>query len=74
MKSKYKNLINEKDVRGKLLVREYIDAAMKKGSAWVDYYWYRPGDNKIAKKYTYIKKVQHGKETYVLGSGFYVPN
>jgi signal transduction histidine kinase len=66
-----KNLIREKDVRGKLIVRDYIDAAMKKGSAWVDYYWYRPGDNKIAKKNTYVKKVQHGKEIYVLGSGLY---
>lgn len=66
-----KNLIREKDLHGKPVVREYIDAAMKKGSAWVDYYWYRPGDNKIAKKNTYVKKVQHGKETYVLGSGLY---
>jgi signal transduction histidine kinase len=66
-----KNLISEKDVRGKLIVRDYIDVAMKKGNAWVDYYWYRPGDNKITKKYTYVKKVQHGIETYVLGSGLY---
>lgn len=40
-----KKLINERDLKGKLVVREYIDAAVKNGSAWVHYYWYRPGEN-----------------------------
>ncbi|MCX2740901.1 cache domain-containing protein [Pontibacter anaerobius] len=66
-----KNLINEKDVKGKPFVREYTAAALKNGSAWVDYYWYRPGENIPTQKHTYVKKVQHGDEVYIVGSGFY---
>jgi signal transduction histidine kinase len=68
-----KNMINEQDVHGKYVMREYLDAAVKNGSAWVDYYWYRPGDNAIAKKHTYVKLVQYGKETFVVGAGYYDP-
>ncbi len=66
-----KNLINVKDVHGKLLAREYINAAVKNGNAWVDYYWYRPGENTPAQKYTYVRKVMFKGESYVLGAGFY---
>ncbi|WP_114782628.1 cache domain-containing protein [Botryobacter ruber] len=66
-----KNLRNEKDLKGKLLVQEYIDAALKKGSAWVDYYWYKPGENTPSYKHTFVRKVQHGNETYIVGSGYY---
>ncbi|HEX8960195.1 MAG TPA: cache domain-containing protein [Geobacteraceae bacterium] len=68
-----KNLIDVKDLKGKLLVREYIEAAVKSGSAWVDYYWYKPGNNTPAPKHAYVRKVRHGAETYVVGSGLYVP-
>jgi signal transduction histidine kinase len=66
-----KNLINVKDTNGKLVVRDYIDAALKHGSAWIDYYWYRPGENTPALKHTYVRKVKYGKETYILGAGLY---
>ncbi|MCX2740907.1 cache domain-containing protein [Pontibacter anaerobius] len=66
-----KNLLEEKDVKGIAFVREYINAAMSKGSAWVDYYWYKPGENKPTQKHTYVRKVQHGGETYIVGSGYY---
>ncbi len=68
-----KNLIDVKDLKGKLLVREYIESAVKSGSAWVDYYWYKPGNNTPAPKHAYVRKVRHGAETYVVGSGLYVP-
>ncbi|TNE52661.1 MAG: hypothetical protein EP344_15460, partial [Bacteroidetes bacterium] len=64
-----KNFINMCDARGKFAVREYLEAAVKKGSAWIDYYWYKPGDNTLAKKYTYVRLVKHGTETYVVGAG-----
>ena len=66
-----KNLMNVKDVNGKLMVREYIDLALKKGSAWTDYYWYRPGDNTPARKYTYVKKVMFDGEAYIVGAGLF---
>lgn len=67
-----KNLIDMKDVNGKFVAREYINAVKKDGSAWVDYYWYRPGQNTIAHKYSFVKKVQHAGEVYVLGAGYYL--
>jgi signal transduction histidine kinase len=66
-----KNLIDVKDVKGERLVRDYIAAAEKEGSAWVDYYWYKPGRNVPALKHTYVRKVQSEGNTYVVGSGFY---
>ncbi|MBC5773047.1 cache domain-containing protein [Pontibacter sp. KCTC 32443] len=69
-----KNMYNEKDVKGKSFVREYTEAALKKGSAWTDYYWYKPGDNTPTQKYTYVRKVQHGSKTYIVGAGYYQPD
>ena len=67
-----KNIINLKDIKGKLVTKEYIDSAQKYGSAWVDYYWYKPGYDVPSHKNTYVKKVQFGSETYVVGAGLYV--
>jgi len=66
-----KNLMDMTDVNGKLAVRDYIEAALKNGNAWVDYYWYKPGQNTPARKHTYVRKVQFGELTYIVGSGFY---
>ena len=66
-----KNLIGARDVRGKLVVRDYIAAALDKGSTWVDYYWYKPGQNTPAYKRAYVRKVMSGDATYIVGSGFY---
>jgi signal transduction histidine kinase len=67
-----KNIIDLKDLNGKALARDYIAAAMKDGSAWVDYYWYKPGDNTPARKQAYVRKVQYGQDTYIVGSGLYM--
>lgn len=67
-----KNLIDLKDVKGKKVVQEEIAAAMKDGSAWVECYWYKPGDNKPARKLAYVRKVQSGTDTYIVGSGLYM--
>ncbi|MDX5438704.1 MAG: cache domain-containing protein [Pontibacter sp.] len=69
-----RNLIQEKDTQGKLFVKDYIEAAMRKDSAWVNYYWYKPGQNSPVPKHTYVRKVQHNGETYIVGSGFYGEN
>ena len=67
-----KNLINEKDLKEQYIVRNYISAALKNDFAWVDYYWYRPGNNTPAHKYSFVRKVQFGGETYIVGAGFYM--
>lgn len=66
-----KNIMNVKDAHGNFLVRNYITTALKKESAWVDYYWYKPGQNTVAHKHTYVRKASFGKETFIVGAGFY---
>lgn len=67
-----KNLMGVKDVKGKEMVREYIAAALRDGSAWVDYYWYKPGHNTAGRKQSYVRSVRSGQEMYVVGSGLYL--
>ena len=67
-----KNLKDLRDLKGKAVVQEEIDAAMKDGSAWLDLYWYKPGHNTPARKQTFVRKVQSGKDTYIVGSGVYM--
>lgn len=66
-----KNLMGVRDVNGKPMVRDYIEAANRHGSAWTTYRWYKPGKNTPALKDSYVRKVQSGGETYFVGSGFY---
>lgn len=66
-----KNVIELKDVNGKAVAREYIEKAMTDGTAWVEYYWYKPGQNTPTPKQTYARKARHGGKTYIVGSGFY---
>jgi hypothetical protein len=66
------NLMGLRDLKGKAVTDQYVAAAMKDGNAWVEYYWYKPGHNTPALKRTYVRKVQAGPDTYIVGSGFYV--
>jgi signal transduction histidine kinase len=66
-----KNMIQERDLAGKLVMQEYLEAAIKQGHAWVSYSWYRPGENTPAQKHTYVRMVKHGNDHYVIGAGYY---
>jgi cytochrome c len=67
-----KNLLDMKDAKGKTLVREFINVAKTKGSGWVDYWWPKPGEDKLSRKLSYIKnaKMPDGKMV-VVGAGIY---
>ncbi len=67
-----KNLMALKDMTGKEVVKEEIEAAMRDGSAWLDLYWYKPGQNAPARKQTFVRKVQSGSEVFVVGAGVYM--
>ncbi len=67
-----KNLMEMRDVKGKLVAKECIDVAMREGSGWVDYYWFRPGQNNPAHKQSYVRRVTVGGETLIVGSGMYL--
>jgi signal transduction histidine kinase len=66
-----KNIIDAKDLKGNNLIRDEIALAMKEGSGWIDGYWFRPGDNKVELKHTFVRKVQCEGKTCIIGSGFY---
>ncbi len=66
-----KNLIDIRDAKGKQMVREYIEAAMRQDSAWVSYEWYRPGSNTPTTKHAYVRKVKFQDKTFIVGSGYY---
>ena len=67
-----KSLIELTDINGKFVARDYIEMAMKNGSGWMDYFWYRPGENTPAYKLTYVKKVDFGGQTFIVGAGLYM--
>jgi len=55
-----KNLSGLRDTQGRAFVTDYITKAMQNGSAWVEYVWYKPGENTTSRKLTYVRKVQSG--------------
>lgn len=66
------NLMGARDVNGKLVARDYIDVALRQGRGWVDYMWYRPGNNDVpVRKRTYVQSVRGAGETFIVGSGVY---
>jgi signal transduction histidine kinase len=67
-----KNLVDLRDLTGKAVIKEQIAAASKDGSAWLDLYWYKPGQNTPAHKRTFVRKVQSGPDTYIVGAGIYL--
>jgi len=66
-----RNLIGVKDLHGKAIVRDEIATAMAEGSAWLEHSWFLPGSNTPALKQTFVRKVQHGARTFIVGSGLY---
>ncbi|MGE5732179.1 MAG: cache domain-containing protein [Gemmatimonas sp.] len=66
------NIIDVVDAKGQPLVRNYIGAALEKGATWVDYWWYKPGQNEPRHKQAYVRAVRYGARTYIVGSGIYV--
>jgi hypothetical protein len=66
------NLSGLTDLRGRAVTDEYIALAMREGSGWVEYYWYKPGDNTETRKQAYVRRVQSGGETFIVGSGVYL--
>ena len=67
-----RNLMDLKDTEGKLLVQEMFKAIEKDSSAWIDYMWPKPGDNRSTQKSTYVKKATLGDSWVLVGAGVYL--
>jgi len=63
---------DDRDIKGKYLVREYTDLALDKGEGWVSYYWPRPDAPQLpVKKNTFVQKAMADGEVVVVGAGLY---
>lgn len=72
-KGEGKNMINLKDINGKLIGKMFVTMVSgDKGEAWCHYQWPKPNETRPSWKSTYLKRVKtpSGKE-YVIGSGMY---
>jgi cytochrome c len=67
-----KNLLETKDAMGKLFVREMIELLKTRDSAWVEYWWPKPGESKPSHKASYVRKVKLGDKPILVGSGLYI--
>lgn len=65
------NVIDLKDINGKLFVQAFIETVTTKGAGWVDYLWPKPGQTTPAKKLSYVKEAKLGEKTLFVGAGFY---
>ncbi len=67
--TKSNGLLETKDVNGKPMFVDFINAA-KKGKGWVKYDWTVPGKDVSKPKHTFIYRVPD--TNYFVGAGFYV--
>lgn len=66
-----RNLLDYKDAAGNFLVRQMIERSEKTGSAWVAYYWPRPGSAEQVQKRAYVRRVWVDGELLIVGAGLY---
>ena len=66
-----RNVMDLKDASGRPFHREWIQMLQTNDSGWVSYLWPRPGHVKPSRKWTFIRKVASGGQTYIVGAGVY---
>ncbi|MFH1640519.1 MAG: cache domain-containing protein, partial [Candidatus Omnitrophota bacterium] len=69
-----RDLLDLKDAMGKYLVREMIEKLKTADSAWVSYMWPQPGQTALSRKAAYIRKVDIGGKSYIVGSAIFLSN
>jgi signal transduction histidine kinase len=68
-----RNLLDYKDAAGNYLVREMIDKTEDAASAWVEYFWPKPGSGEAVRKLAYVRRTSVDGETVIIGAGLYEP-
>lgn len=68
-----RNVLEIKDVSGRLFVREFVALALSQGSGWVSYFWPRPQEpTRPVHKLTYVKQVTSPDgESLIVAAGLY---
>jgi len=60
------------DAIGRPVMKEIIDKLRKNDEVWVQYLWPRPGAIAPSRKLAYVRKVNVGEETFLVGSDFFL--
>lgn len=68
-----RNLMEYEDAAGNRLVKEMVTRTAKGGSAWVEYYWPRPGSADPVRKVAHVRRVRANGEEWIVGAGMYEP-
>ena len=66
-----KSLVDYNDNNGKFFFVEMNNVVRDHGQGWVDYMWPKPGEKDVSQKVSFVKGVEVGGKTYVLGCGVY---
>jgi len=66
------NVMDLKDINGKLIVKEMFRLVNQKGAGWVEYMWPRPGQSIPTLKSTYVTKAKHNGKEYLVSCGIYL--
>jgi cytochrome c len=64
------SVLDLKDAKGKLFIRDFIKIAEEHGAGWVDYWWLRHGEKEPSLKRVYVRRIP-GEDFYV-GCGYYI--
>lgn len=67
-----RNVMDLKDVNGKLIVTDMFKVANEKGSGWVEYMWPKPGQSVPTMKSTYVTKAKYKGKEYLVSCGTYL--
>ncbi len=66
------NQMNLQDSNGTFVVQKIIETVKTEPSGWVEYMWPKPSESADSKKLSYVKKIQSGGKTFIVGSGIYL--
>ena len=61
-----------RDAIGRPVMKEIIDKLRENEEVWVQYLWPRPGAIAPSRKLAYVRKVNVGEETFLVGSDFFL--
>lgn len=67
-----RNALDYKDAVGHYFIRDVIQRLKGQKTAWVMYMWPKPGEIKPSKKLMFVRRIQVGGRTYIVGSDLFL--
>ncbi|HEY3056032.1 MAG TPA: cache domain-containing protein [Thermoanaerobaculia bacterium] len=67
-----RDMSNFRDAIGRPVVRELLAQLRTTDTAWIQFLWPRQGETLLSRKLMYVRKVNAGGETLLVGSDFFV--